>query len=185
MGGPDPLQRAVDFVVRNRMSRGGLGKDFAWSERLRGGQPGDRNGWETALDQLPAVRERIRHVEFRHGAALDLLAELDGPDVLFYLDPPYLPAVRTAKAIYGDCEMTAEDHRQLLRRAIQLEGQVFLSGYRSALYEEALAGWSRDEFGMPNHSGQGRTKNRRIECLWSRGTPLVQLQFAFMNNEEA
>ena len=38
--GDDPLEAAVRFLVRNRFSRGGLGRDFAWSDRLRGGQPG-------------------------------------------------------------------------------------------------------------------------------------------------
>src|SRR5690349_7923975 len=36
---------AVAELVRRRMSRGGLGTHFAWSERLRGGRPGDVNAW--------------------------------------------------------------------------------------------------------------------------------------------
>ena len=39
--GAEGLDTAVDFLVRMRMSRGGLGTAFAWSDRLRGGQPGD------------------------------------------------------------------------------------------------------------------------------------------------
>jgi DNA adenine methylase len=33
----DRIEQASRFLVRNRFSRGGLGKTFAWSERLRGG----------------------------------------------------------------------------------------------------------------------------------------------------
>jgi hypothetical protein len=46
------------FLARNRMSRGALGKDFAWSERLRGKTrpggpfPGDLNAWETIVEEL-------------------------------------------------------------------------------------------------------------------------------------
>src|SRR4029079_17631165 len=41
--GQPVVRRAAGFLVRSRFSRGGLGRDFAWSDRLRGGQPGDRN----------------------------------------------------------------------------------------------------------------------------------------------
>jgi hypothetical protein len=50
-----PLEAAVRFLVRNRFRRGELGKDFAWSDRLRGGQPGDRNAWETIKEELPRL----------------------------------------------------------------------------------------------------------------------------------
>src|SRR5262249_14484771 len=55
----NPLDSAVRFLVRNRFSRGGLGRDFAWSERLRGGQPGDRNAWETIKAELPRIARRL------------------------------------------------------------------------------------------------------------------------------
>jgi site-specific DNA-adenine methylase len=35
----DPDASALAFLVARRMSRGGLGTDFAWSDRLRGGLP--------------------------------------------------------------------------------------------------------------------------------------------------
>jgi hypothetical protein len=35
---------------------------------------------------------------------------------------------------------------------------VFLSGYRHPLYDAMLAGWTRHDFEMPNHAGQGKTK---------------------------
>jgi hypothetical protein len=41
-----------------------------------------------------------------------------------------------------------------------------LSGYPSALYEEELRGWRRHDIPMPNHSGQGKTKGKRVECVW-------------------
>jgi DNA adenine methylase len=43
---------------------------------------------------------------------------------------------------------------------------IVLSGYRSALYDRALSGWERHETELPNHSGQGRSKQRRVEVLW-------------------
>jgi DNA adenine methylase len=161
----DPIERAVRFQVRNRMSRGGLGKEFAWSERLRGGQPGDLNGWMTILRELPRIAQRLASVELRCQDALEVIAELDGPDVLFYLDPPYHHSTRTDRDSYA-YEMTDAGHRRLLDLVVRLRGMVAISGYANPLYDEALHGWRRVEFNMPNHAGQGKTKQRRVEVLW-------------------
>lgn len=62
--GETMLDRATSFLVRCRFSRGGLGKSFAWSERLRGGRPGDENAWETfRQSELPRIIARTKGVE--------------------------------------------------------------------------------------------------------------------------
>jgi DNA adenine methylase len=160
-----PSRRAWEFFVRKRMSRDGLGKDFAWSERLRGGQPGDVNAWKTIQEELVRIRDRIELVEFHCGPAVPLIADHDSPGTVIYCDPPYLHETRTTRNAYAH-EMTYEDHQILLGCLLCCRGTVFLSGYRSSLYDAALAGWTRHEFDMPNHSGQGKTKQRRVECLW-------------------
>jgi DNA adenine methylase len=165
VGSTDDLTHAAAFLVRNRFSRGGLGKDFAWSDRLRGGQPGDANAWDTIRRDLPRLAERIEGVEFRCTAAAELLVRLDGPDTLFYCDPPYLHETRTHRDAYAH-EMTREDHEALLQLLLRCRGKVVLSGYRSGLYDDLLAGWRRVEFSIANHSGQGKSKQRRTECLW-------------------
>jgi len=58
------LDSALRFLVTCRFSRGGLGKDFAWSGRERGGKPGDANAWDTfRSDELPRIITRARGVE--------------------------------------------------------------------------------------------------------------------------
>jgi hypothetical protein len=37
------IEQTTRFLIRCRFSRGGLGQAFAWSERQRGGRPGDEN----------------------------------------------------------------------------------------------------------------------------------------------
>ena len=160
-----PLFRALNFLVRNRMSRGGMGETFAWSDRLREGQPGDVNAWDNAVAALPAHSERIKHVRFRHCHALDLMAECDGPDTLTYLDSPYHPETRTAPKVY-DHEMTTADHDEMLAAANGLVGMVMISGYRCSAYNAALAGWKRHDKVTVNHSSQAKTKAPRTECLW-------------------
>lgn len=160
-------RNAVSYLVRNRFSRGGLGKTFAWSDRLRGGKPGDANAWDTIRAELPAIAERVRDVRFYCEEATGLIAEFgNDPDALTYADPPYFHSTRTARAAYGAFEMTNEDHADLLKSLNLVRGKVVLSGYRCDLYDSMLADWERRDFDLPNHSGQGRTKQRRTESIW-------------------
>jgi DNA adenine methylase len=161
----DPIERAVRFLVRNRFSRGGLGRDFAWSDRLRGGQPGDVNGWKTILKELPAIAKRLQGVQLYHAHALDLIERFDSPETLHYLDPPYLSATRTAKDAYAH-EMSDAEHMRLLDTILNVRGMVVVSGYASALYDTALRSWERIEIEIANNAGQTKVKQRRTEVLW-------------------
>jgi DNA adenine methylase len=167
----DPLEHAIGFLVRNRFSRDGLGKDFSWSERPRGKtrpcgpQPGDKNAWETLREHLPMIAERLRGVDIRCAPAIDVIREYDRPDTTHYCDPPYLHSTRTAHNIY-QFEMSTADHEELLDVLLGCRGTVVLSGYPSPLYDARLAGWRRVVFDMPNHAGQGKTKQRREEVIW-------------------
>jgi DNA adenine methylase len=110
---------------------------------------------------------RLAGVDLHCRDALELIEEYDGPDTLFYLDPPYHHATRTVRDACHH-EMGDEDHGRLLEAVASCRGLVAISGYANPLYDEALRGWERVEFEMPNHSGQGRSKQRRVEVLWLR-----------------
>lgn len=169
----DIVTRAVGTIVRSRFSRGGMGKDFAWSDRLRGGKPGDVNSWETYKALLPQIANLFNEKVFVRDPTngWTVMEEEDGETTLHYADPPYLHATRTARKVY-DFEMSEEDHLRFLATCNGLRGKVYISGYRSEMYDDLLpeSRWDRVEFDMPNHSGQGDKKQRRVECLWiSRG----------------
>jgi DNA adenine methylase len=161
----DPVEAAVRFLVRNRFSRGGLGRDFAWSKRLRGGRPGDLNAWETIKGELPRIGQRLAKVQLLNQDGIDVIREYDSLDTLFYCDPPYPHETRTARSTY-DHEMSQVDHVRFLETVTRCLGMVALSGYANRLYDRALESWERVEFNMPNHSGQGSVKQRRTEVLW-------------------
>jgi DNA adenine methylase len=164
----DFLNGPLATLIRRRFSRGGLGKDFAWSERTRGGgQPGDVNAWETwKRYHLPRIAERLQGVEVLSMSVAKLIAERDGPDALFYIDPLYLPSTRTARKAYGVVEMTEEDHIELAERLRSARGKVLISGYKSPLYDRLYDGWNVATKEIANHAGQGKVKARRTECLW-------------------
>jgi DNA adenine methylase len=166
----DPIERAVRSLVRNRFSRGGLGKDSAWSDRLRGGRPGDENSWRLIKAELPLISDRLQGVELRWQDGVELLKEFAGPDTLAYLDPPYVPETRTAKREFRH-EMTQVDHVRLLETIVHSKSHITISGYHNSLYDGFLRDWHTVEWNLPNHSSQAKQKQRRIEVMWMNFQP--------------
>lgn len=159
------LDRAVNEYILRRMSRGGLRKAFAWSERLRGGKPGDVNAWETALANLPALSERLQGVDILNRPAVEVVRQFDGPDALFYCDPPYLPATRVSRSAYA-FEMTADDHCALADVSNGCRGRVLVSGYPSPLYDRLYRHWNQATKEVANHSSQKAVKEVKREVVW-------------------
>jgi DNA adenine methylase len=156
------------YLIRNRMSRGGYGESYGWSDRLRGGVPEYINAWRTTKDQIQRVSARLENVQMWHlpaGMAFGMVS--DQPHVLVYRDPPYKHSTRTAKDSYGPFEMSDEDHVEFLKQSVGANCRVAISGYRSELYDDHLKGWTRHQWNMANHTSQKKAKARRVECLWT------------------
>jgi DNA adenine methylase len=120
------------------------------------------------VEGLPAVHARLKRVAIvGPKPALDVIREQDGPDTLFYLDPPYPHETRAAREVYGDFEMNEDEHRELFVVLRGVRGKVLISSYPCALYDALCAdGWTRHEFEAPNHSAGGKRKRRMTEVLW-------------------
>jgi DNA adenine methylase len=166
--GADPVADAVAFYVDCRQSLAGRQASFTaiTRNRTRRGMNGNASEWLSAVEGLPAVHARLRRVVVENQDALELIPREDTPATLFYLDPPYPHATRTAKKVYGDHEMTDDDHRRLLDLVRTVQGKVMLSTYPSQLYDDALAKWTRHTFDLPNNAAGGKTKGRETEVLW-------------------
>jgi DNA adenine methylase len=174
-GSRDPLAtdagnavaRAAALFAFCRQSLSGRMQNFAPTvrTRLRGGGNDGVNGWWTAVSGLEAVHHRLKGVKVLNRPALEVIRSEDTPATLFYLDPPYLHETRAAADVYR-FEMTEADRRQLLDLLRSVQGKVMLSGYPSALYDTALAGWNRHTFELPNNAAAGKEKRRMTEVLW-------------------
>ncbi len=86
-------------------------------------------------------------------------------DELVYFDPPYLIEARSSKRPIYDHEFsTVKEHQGLLETVFEMSTQgvkVMLSGYRSQLYDRALAHWRRVDFLVGTQGGRSAT-----ESLW-------------------
>ena len=162
------LDRAMRFLITCRFSRGGLGRNSAWSDRTRGGRPGDENAWVTCRsDELPRIIARAHGVSITSEPAWWTIWESrDKIHRLTYADPPYFPSTRTAKAAYGPYEMTPLQHFWLVAALRAHSGPAAISGYRCEEYDRWLGDWRRFDIDMPNNAGQTHRKQRRTESLW-------------------
>lgn len=161
----DYMDHAVSEFALRRMSRGGLRQAFAWSDRKRGGKPGDVNAWETILEELPDISERTQDVRIFNKKAIEIIKAFDDEKALIYCDPPYLAETRTSPVAYCH-EMTASEHVELTDVLLGCRSKVMISGYSSPMYKRAFAEWRCIKKKVANHSGQTATKTPRTECLW-------------------
>ena len=161
---------ALAFFIRCRQSLAGRMDAFAplSRTRTRGGMNEQASAWLTAVEGLPAVHARLKRVVVLNRDALDVIRQQDGPDTLFYLDPPYLHETRATTGEYAH-EMTAGGHADLLKQLQGVKGKFLLSGYRSDLYDAAAShcGWKRHEFDLPNNASGAKSKGRKTECVWA------------------
>lgn len=159
------------FFVHCRQSLAGRMKGFTGitKTRVRRGMNNEVSAWLTAVEGLPAVHARLKRVLILNRDALEVIRGQDGPDTLFYCDPPYLHETRATTGEYGQYEMTEEDHRELWRTLARCEGKWLLSGYPSPLYEQMAATYGdvrRVDIDCPNAASGAKQKRRMTESLW-------------------
>jgi len=185
----DDVERARHLIVRSYMGFGSNAHSSSPTADRTGfksfTRPGDnyrstgfransnRSGttpahdWANYPDVLPAIVERLRGVIIERRPAIEVMKQHAGGGTLCYVDPPYLPETRSPANKYDlkhrmyRHELTVDDHRDLLEFLKTLEGYVVLSGYPSALYDDALAGWRRASCEALADGARART-----EVLW-------------------
>jgi DNA adenine methylase len=158
----DPLERARRFLVRSWQGFGARqGQKPGWRHDAAGlGHGPVALRWRGLPDRILAACGRLLHAQIENRPAVEVIRRYADPAVLVYADPPYLPETRTEHAHYAH-EMSREDHEALLGALLAHPGPVVLSGYASALYDDALRGWRRVT--APGFSEAGA---KREEVLW-------------------
>ncbi|MVN88317.1 DNA adenine methylase [Deinococcus sp. HMF7620] len=163
----DPLERARRTLVRHWQAYGGTAHRGTYRSGWRhtGPQGGATKNvtrqWDGVPDRIRATAARLRGAQIDCLPAVTLLGRINGPDVLAYVDPPYLGKTRKWKKFYAEEMFDEASHTELLETLLSFQGLVLLSGYASELYDDLLVDWARVERRTTAEKGQGR-----VEVLW-------------------
>lgn len=175
--GCDDLERARRVWVTLTQGRGGIPVRSGWRHYVH---PAGTTGMPAYLagyvDRMAVACARLQRVSLECRPALDLIARYgSSPDVLLYVDPPYLASTRSASdgglrsgtRRYEHEMLTEAEHRDLLAALLGCRAAVVLSGYPSGLYDGLLAGWDRREFTAGTGQSARGEWSVRTEVLWS------------------
>lgn len=165
----DDLELARQVFIKLTQGRSGRLKRTGWRHYVNpagssASMPGYLAGY---VDRMAPAVERLQRVSLECKPALDVIRKYGTePDVLLYVDPPYLSSTRANDNAYRVEMRGDDDHRELATALHAARSAVVLSGYPSALYDlELYAGWDRHT--IASSTGQGGTWANRTEVLWS------------------
>lgn len=163
----EPLERARRFLVRTNQAIGAkMGGKCGWrnhKQKKIGGTACKWRGVPEAI-RMAAVRlqgSRNQLVQIEKMDALRLIRRYNSPEVLMYLDPPYLRSTRKGGRIYR-YEMDIGGHQELLEEITGSRARIILSGYDSSLYKDALQGWNSYAKEVRTTSGE-----KAMEMIWT------------------
>jgi DNA adenine methylase len=165
----DELELARQVFIRLTQGRAGVlrasGSGWRYFVKPSGGTSMP-DYLDSYVDRLRPAADRLRRVSLESMPALEIIAKYGAePDVLLYVDPPYLGATRQRTWDGYEHEMRGEaDHRQLAVALHTARAAVVLSGYASDLYDRQLyPDWDRRTF----QASTGQSKGDRTEVVWS------------------
>lgn len=162
----DPLEQARRTLVRSFMGFGSAGvskQTTGFRSNSNRSHTTPAHDWRNYPEALRVTIERLRGVVIENRDALKCMKAHDAPEVLHYVDPPYVHATRSFRERSPSYrhEMTDQDHVNLAAGLRGLRGHVIVSGYRCALYDELFSNWERVD--RVAHADGAR---ERVESLW-------------------
>lgn len=146
---PDPLEKARRYMVRAAQGVGAkMNTKGTWRVEPRAYPGGAAKKWCDCSDIITEAARRLRGgadclVQIEHTDAIDLIRRFNNPDVLMYLDPPYIRSARRTGIMYKH-ELDTGQQQDLMDAITRSKAYIILSGYDSDLYNEALRGWHKD-----------------------------------------
>lgn len=162
----DPLEDARRLLVLSWQSHGSNGASggrplTGWRRGDRGGTSNSAREWAALWTHVAAWADRLRGVFIESADAVKIIRRWDGSDVLFYCDPPYPLATRTARSSGYQHEFSDADHAALAEVLRDVRAAVALSGYACPLYDRLYPDWVRAD-----KRALADARAWRTESLW-------------------
>lgn len=167
----DPVEKARRIIIRSFLgfSSNSVTRDDKTGFRSKSFRSGEYSGgdWAQFPDAMPFMIKRLKVVCIECIDGLDCILKYDTDKTLHYVDPPYLLSTRHKGASRGEYrfEMHDWEHENLVRRLLNLQGKVVLSGYDNEMYNDYLIKWRTDTKETRAQSANGGSK-KATEKIW-------------------
>lgn len=161
----DELELARQFLVSSWQSHGlrSLSRS-GWRHDGPSGRIGKSvaKEWAELPDKIMRVTDRLAGVHIENRPMLDMLRRYRGPQVVVFLDTPYLQ-----NSVHGERDrlyrhemLTVEEHEEALTEALQHPGPFLACSYRNEVYDRMLlgAGWTVTEAQAIAEHGHSRVE---------------------------
>lgn len=163
----DSLGKAVNFYIRLNMGHGfrTTGEKVGWKNDVQGRERSYASqDWCNLPNKIMEAAERLRGVQIENKPAIEIIQRFNFQNVLIYCDPPYMLETRHGKQYR--CEMTDEEHEELLDILLQHKGPAIISGYDTSLYNSMLQGWNKFE-----RTAYSQVCSKKKEVIWLNYEP--------------
>lgn len=134
----DSLEKAVNFYIRLDMGHGFRtnGEKVGWKNDVQGRERAyAAKDWGSLPERIMQAAERLRGVQIENRSAVDVIERFNYPNVLTYIDPPYVLSTRHGKQYRYELEDKGQN--ELLDVVLGHKGAVMLSGYDNELYNDS------------------------------------------------
>lgn len=167
----DPVEKARKFYVTVNQSFSSCLKNWKAMKGASGVAKNVSKFYATINNRFDHVHKRLKSITIENMDYKDLLAKHDGPDTLFYVDPPYVGETRTYQDGYDHEMIDVSLHEELVDLLLTIEGKVVLSGYDHEVYDRLVEnGWTKSLLGnYAKSSGfnkPGGKKTVGAEIIW-------------------
>jgi DNA adenine methylase len=159
------IENARRFLIRCWFSIGyaSAGK-YGWRHNIQNRNAGGHHAFNNILpDCIMEASKRLtpkpgNDVQIEHLDAFRLIEKYNRPNVLMYLDPPYL--LPSGRNVYR-FTMNDEDHTRLCTIISSSRAKIVLSGYASEIYDSHLPGFNKTFLKTTDEAG-----NQKTETVW-------------------
>lgn len=161
------VERARRFFIRLRQGMGGrLTGRPGWGIARTDGR-GRVATWRAMTQQIDAFADPLRDAYIDGRDFAQVIAQWNGPNVLFYADPPYLGCQDDYPTAFG-----SQDHQRLAEAMASAKGWAAVSGYDGPLMRRLFprSAWRRHtcEVAVTSYLAAGAVRRRATECLLVR-----------------
>lgn len=176
----DPVEKARLTIFRSFAGFGSASTNSKYATGFRANS--NRSGTTPAQDwvnypsNIDTFVERLRGVCIENRDFMQVSIQHDSPETLHFWDPPYVHETRNMErgnAAY-ECELTDEQHVEMIQFGKELVGMVIICGYDCELYKKHLTGWLQ-----VSRKAYADGASQRVECLWLN--PATQLHQKQLN----